>query len=72
MEDPSYEIVQSKWYYSIEIFQNTKIFIGLHQEDERMLGVLARRPYLDIGIAVLRRTENGLQLVDLRDFQMTR
>lgn len=68
IEDPTHEIVISKWYYCLEVEKKTKTFIGLHQEDERQLGILSRKPYLDIGIAVLRQTNEGLQLVDLRDF----
>ena len=52
----------------MDISEPTKIFIGIHQEDERIQGVLARRPYLDIGVAVLKRTMNGVTLVDLKDF----
>jgi len=69
VEDPFLEVVISKWYYSVEVDQPTRVFIGLHQEDERKLGILARKPYIDISIAVLRRTNEGLQLIDLRDFQ---
>jgi len=69
VEVPSIEIVASKWYYSVEVEQDTRVFLGVHQEDERKMGVSGRRPYLDIGIAVLRRTGEGLKLIDLRDFQ---
>jgi hypothetical protein len=56
----------------LEIDQTTRIVVGIHQEDERKLGILARKPYIDVGIAVLRRTSEGLKLIDLRDFQQTR
>ena len=56
IEDPQVEIVISKWYYSIDLQETTKIFIGLHQEDMRIKGVAQRRPYLDLSIAILRRT----------------
>ena len=39
IEDPQVEIVISKWYYSIDLQETTKIFIGLHQEDMRIKGV---------------------------------
>lgn len=68
IEDPSVEVVLSKWYYSIDLHETTKILIGLHQEDVRIKNVLFRRPYLDIGIAILKRTNNGVDLVDLKDF----
>lgn len=72
VNEPQHEIVISKWYYSIEVEFQTRVIIGVHQEDERKIGVLARKPYLDIGIAVLRRTNEGLKLIDLRDFQQSR
>ena len=60
IEDFSIEQVMSKWYYSVDLIQKTKVLIGLHQEDERKFGILTRRPYIDIGVAVLRRTSDGL------------
>lgn len=56
IDDPNVEIVISKWYYSIDLHETTKIFIGLHQEDERVKGVIHRRPYMDVSLAILRRT----------------
>jgi hypothetical protein len=72
IENSEIEQTVSKWYYSVEVDHRTRLFVGLHQEDERKFRVLARKPYIDIGIAVLRRTGEGLQLIDLRDFQQTR
>jgi calpain-15 len=72
IDDPNVEIVISKWYYSIDLHETTKIFIGLHQEDERVKNVLRRRPYLDLSIAILRRTADGVDLVDLKDFVIDR
>ena len=66
-EDPNIEIVLSKWYYSIEIEERTQIIIGLHQEDERIEGVILKRPYLDIGLAVLKKDKDLLELIELRD-----
>ncbi len=45
----------------------TRVIIGLHQEDERIAGVLNRRPYLDIGIAILKRVSNGVELMEIKD-----
>lgn len=72
IEDPNVEIVISKWYYSVDLHEPTRLFLGLHQEDERVKGVISRRPYLDIGIAILRRTSEGVDLVDLKDFVLDR
>lgn len=37
-----------------------------------MKGVLSRRPYLDVSIAILRRTAEGVDIVDLKDFVQDR
>jgi calpain-15 len=51
--------VTSKWHYTLKPLTSTKVFIGLHQEDERMYGVAESRPYLDIGFVVLETLPNG-------------
>ena len=72
IDDPNVEIVISKWYYSIDLHETTKIFIGLHQEDERVKGVINRRPYMDVSLAIIRRTQDGVDLIDLKDFVQDR
>jgi calpain-15 len=73
IEQPSIEVVLSKWYYQVEVKdQPARIFIGLHQEDERIKGVLLRRPYMDVSLAVLKCTTEGVELVDLKDFMQDR
>lgn len=72
IEDSTIEQVMSKWYYTVDITQSTNVFIGIHQEDERKYGILTRRPYIDIGMAVMRKTVEGLHLIDIRDFQQGR
>lgn len=73
IDDPDIEIVLSKWYYSIDVNEPTRVFIGVHQEDERIHNVSSRRPYLDIGIAILRRTgDNNVELIDLKDINIDR
>jgi hypothetical protein len=53
----------------MEITEPTsRMFIAVHQEDERIKGVDKRRPNLDLSIAVLRRYEDTIELVDLKDF----
>jgi hypothetical protein len=34
--------------------EKTTVFLGLHQEDERIHGVVHRRPFIDCGFAVLK------------------
>ena len=73
IEDSNIEVVLSKWYYSLDINEPTRIIVGIHQEDEWIQAVNARRPYLDIGIAILRRTnDNNVELIDLKDFGIER
>lgn len=36
IEDPNIEVVLSKWYYSLDVNEPTRLIIGLHQEDERI------------------------------------
>ena len=58
-----YDSVASKWYYELVVHKEQEIFVGLHQEDERIQGVLDRRPFIDMGLAVIRVDEDtGLQL----------
>lgn len=63
--DPKFEHVVSKWYYELEIESAQKLFIGLHQEDERIQGVVQRRPFLDVGITVLKvNADQSLELIE--------
>lgn len=51
--------VISKWFYFLTVEENTKLFIGVHQEDERCYGAKVKRANLDLGIVVLKAGENG-------------
>lgn len=63
----------SKWYYEVELKSKLTVHIGLHQEDERIEGVVTRRPFLDIDIAVMQKHENGtLELVDNKQLERER
>jgi len=70
IDDPNVEVVLSKWYYSVVVEKTTHMIITLHQEDERINGVLSRRPYIDAGIAILKRVDSDkvLTLYELKDF----
>jgi hypothetical protein len=56
--DPDFEQVQSKWYYEFAVKKDVEMFIGLHQEDERIQGVASRRPFIDTGVCVIRVNED--------------
>lgn len=55
----SQERVTAQWYYTITTAKSAKAYIGLHQGDERMLGVESKRSYLDLGLVVFERLEGG-------------
>ena len=47
--------------------------VTIHQEDERIQNVIQRRPYIDIGMAILKRNgEEGTTLIQLKDNLMSR
>lgn len=47
--------VISQFYYCIDISEFTRLFVTIHQEDERIFGVDSKRGYLDAGVVVLKR-----------------
>jgi len=59
IEDKDEDFVLSKFYYSFRLEQESVIEIGLHQEDERILGS-DRRRNADMQIIVLRRHALGI------------
>lgn len=72
-ENLTLDFVQSKWIYALDIPKKTHLLITLSQEDERIEGVLPRRPYIDMGVAVLKMDkEQGSTLVLHKDYQVER
>ena len=57
--DPTDVKAISRWYYHINIGLRQRAFIGVHQVDERIEGYAKTLPYLDIGIAILKKNETG-------------
>lgn len=73
IDDPQIELLISKWYYSVELKERSRIIFSLHQEDERICGVALSRPNLDISIAILKRTSNtNIDVVKFSDFEFER
>ncbi|OMJ86345.1 hypothetical protein SteCoe_12132 [Stentor coeruleus] len=73
VEDQTLEVVVSKWFYSIDLPERVRLFVGVHQEDERQIGVSTKRQYLDIGIVVLKRLNDGtITVIGKRDFSINR
>jgi hypothetical protein len=68
-ENQSNEVVVSKWFYALEVPKRSHVFITLHQEDERVEGVLPRRPYLDAGMVILKMDkEEGSKVHHYKDY----
>ena len=72
LNNPDNENIVSKWFYALELPKKTHIVIGVHQEDERIEGTLPRRPYMDFGLALLKRDENGTTLHHYKENVMSR
>lgn len=61
------EVVSSKWYYSVQAREDTHVVVGLHQEDERMYGVVEKRANLDLSIVVLDVTDGGCRIFQAKE-----
>lgn len=57
-EDSDKDRVISQFYYSLKLDKPAHVEIGLHQEDERILGA-DRRPYLDASYIILKKTKTS-------------
>lgn len=67
------EVCTSKWFYGLELQSKSHVVFGLHQEDDRIIGVSDRRPYIDMGFALLRKNEQEqTELVEFKDYAMDR
>jgi len=66
-------MVASKWFYAINVPKKTHLFVGIHQEDERIEGVLPRRPYMDVGLAILKMDPTeGSTIHQWKDYSIQR
>lgn len=61
------EFVTSKWMYTIECEESTVVYIGVHQDDERIYGVASRRNYIDLGIVVLELQSGAARLIKFKE-----
>lgn len=62
-ENPSVNHVSSRHHYEFQITGQNKVIFGVHQEDNQVPGVKLSRPYLDIGLSILKREQNAYKLV---------
>ena len=51
----------SRSYSVLTTTERARVYIGIHQEDERILGVVSKRPNLDLGLMILEQTPAGLR-----------
>ena len=58
----------SKYFFGLEVKSKSHVIVGLHQYDTRVLGALDQSAYIDIGIAILKTSEGGTQLIEYKDF----
>ena len=66
-KDSTQDYVISKFYYSFDVDEDdTKITIGIHQEDKRWVGSHLRA-YLDITFIVLKRDEDDEDILEFYD-----
>lgn len=61
------DIVLSKEVYAVDCDKDTKVFIGLHQDDERLIGVSSKRTFIDLGIVVLEVQGEEYTVVDYKE-----
>lgn len=67
-ESKATDLVESKWFYGLEVTKKTNLQLGIHQIDEKIHRVLPRRRYLDTAFLVFKRTAEGTSLYDAQGF----
>jgi hypothetical protein len=49
------------------------MFIGIHQEDERIQGVVKRRPFIDVSISLIKIADDeSFELLDFSNLSRDR
>lgn len=71
-DDTKKESVISKFFYEIDVPNDTRAIIGIHQEDEKVFGVSDRRPNVDMGWALLWNEGGELTLMEQADYSTAR
>jgi len=62
-----YFYTYSHCYFTLKAEERTRVYIGLHQEDERIFGVSAKRPNLDLGLLVLEQKAGHLRCIKRKE-----
>ena len=64
---------KSQVYYSVQVAEDTNLIITLQQEDERDIGVIHCRNYMDIGLFILQLQEdNTFEILSFKDLSIER
>jgi hypothetical protein len=59
-------------YFTLETNVRARFYIGLHQEDKRILGVSAKRPNLDLALMVFEQIEGNLRYFKRKEHTIDR
>lgn len=51
--------IRSEYFYELDITKKQKLMLGIHQEDERVQNVMRRKPYMSMGMSVLKKVDEG-------------
>lgn len=54
---------KSTYAYILNVTETSRVYIGLHQDDERIEGIAQVKPYIPMGIEVFSDKEGSLDLV---------
>lgn len=66
------EHFSSRWFYQLDVSKPSKVILGLHQEDQRSLGVKLTRPYVDIGLMVASYNDGLYKIIKYIDTDFVR
>lgn len=72
INDPNFTAICSRYFYSLEITEKSKVIVGVHQEDVRSPGTELTRPFIDIGVAILKKSVEGFEIIALKETEVER
>lgn len=62
----------SRWFYQFEVVKTTHVVFGMHQEDQKIPSIGKTRPFVDIGLALMKVVGETYELVDYHDTDFVR
>ena len=63
-ENKDIQLFSSKWFYRLNVKEKANIIIGIHQQDEKCLGVKQTNPNVDLGLAIFNIKSGSYQLIN--------